>query len=67
MREVFQCVERASRVLVVFRDPVCHRGVCTPQPDDWQIDLLFQCHSLPRGLEVSYLRGTVGGEFAVPF
>ena len=67
MREVFPCVERGSQVSVVFPDPVCHLGACTPQLDDWQMDWLFQCRSLPRGLEDSYLYGSVGVESAVSF
>ena len=40
---------------------------CTPQLDDWQLDWPFQCPSLPTGLEVSYLCGSVGVEYAVSF
>jgi hypothetical protein len=60
MGEVFLCVRRGSQVSVVFPGPACHHGACTPQPDGWQIDWLFRCHSLPKGLGVSYLYGSVG-------
>ena len=39
--KVFLCVECGSQVSVVFPDPVCHHGACTPQLDDWQIDWFF--------------------------
>jgi hypothetical protein len=44
MREGFLCVGRGSQVSIVISDLACHHGACTPQPDDWQIDWLFQCH-----------------------
>ena len=67
MVEASLCVECGLQVFVVFPDLVCHKGSCTPRLGDWQIDWLFRYYSVPRGLEVSCLYGSVGAEFAVSF
>ena len=67
MVEASLCVECGLQVSVVFPDLVCHHGAYTPRLGDWQIDWLSRYHSVPRGLEVSCLNGSVGAEFAVSF
>jgi len=44
MVEVSLCVECGLQVSVVFPDPVCRHGACTPRLGDWQIDWLSRYH-----------------------